>query len=739
MTVLPVIVVVMNRQVAGWVAHRWSKWVILGIALLFIGGIGSFGAKLTSVQDNDIANWLPSEAESTQVLTKAASFSTTDNIPAIIVYVRESGITGQDIETIANDMKEMKGVDSISSVITAGFAGLPDDRIDIWIPYLNELTGPDLARFTSADGQAVQVIATLTMSSEGWDKLPGVVGDLKKVAETDSDGLTVAVAGPAALGADQSEAFGGIDGVLLFSAIGVVIVMLLLTYRSPILWLIPLFCGVASVITAQGVVYLLAKYADLTVNGQSAGILSVLVLGAGIDYALLLVARYREELHNYEDRHEAMAHALHRAAPAILASGATVVIGLLCLVFAQMNSTAGLGPVAAAGIVVALLMMTVLLPALLVICGRWVFWPFVPRFGTQPKTADGFWAKVGTLLTKRPRAVWIGTTIVLAALSFGMLQLNATGLSNAEQFTTEQPSIAAEAVLAKHFPGGSGVPVSVVANEGSSDAVVNALKTVEGIDPATVIAKGAKDGIVYIEGTLTEAPDSKEAFQTVENAREALHAIDGADALVGGQTALNMDVQNASGADNRLIIPIILVVVLLILMALLRAVTAPLILLGTVVLSFGAALGISALVFRHVFDFAGADSSFPLFTFVFLVALGIDYNIFLMTRVREESLQWGTRKGALIGLGATGGVITSAGLVLAGTFAALATLPIVFLAELGFAVALGVLLDTLIVRSVLVTALNLDIGRHMWWPSALGKKEDVAEPQPKEEDPVPVG
>ena len=319
----------MNRQVAGWITHRWAKWAILAFALLFIGAIGSFGAKLTSVQNNDIASWLPGDAESTQALAKATSFTDTNHIPAVIVYVRESGITGADIKTIVEDIQAMKSVESITGVTSNGIAGLPEDKINLWIPYLPSLTPDQLAQFTSTDGKAVQVIATAQMSAEGWDKLPDIVEDLRKIADTDSNGLTAAIAGPAAMGADQAKAFGGIDTVLLYSAVGVVIVMLLLTYRSPILWLLPLLCGVGSVLTAQGVVYLLAKYADLTVNGQSAGILSVLVLGAGIDYALLIVARYREELHRYADRHEAMAHALHRAAPAILASGATVVLSLI--------------------------------------------------------------------------------------------------------------------------------------------------------------------------------------------------------------------------------------------------------------------------------------------------------------------------------------------------------------------------------------------------------------------------
>lgn len=693
----------MNRSVAGWITHHWAKWIVLAFALLTVMVMGSFGSKLTSVQDNDIASWLPGDAESTKVINLADEFTNPDDIAAVVLYTRPGGITPADLTKARADVAQLGKVETVNG----------------------NVAGP----VPSEDGEALQTIATIRMSSDGWEDLPDRVDDIRAIAEKNAGGLTISIAGPAALGADQAEAFAGIDGILLLAAVAIVFVILLITYRSLQLALLFLFCGVGAVGIAQGVVYLLAKHADLTVNGQSAGILSVLVLGAGVDYALLIVARYREELHNYEDRHEAMAHALHRAAPAVLASGATVIIGLLCLMFAEMNSTASLGPVGAAGIACALLVMLVMLPALLVIVGRWIFWPFVPKFGAPLRTEKGFWAKIGRRISKAPRAVWIVTTLILIAFSFGVTQLNADGLTNEQSFTKEQPSVLAEQKLAEHFPGGAGSPVAVVANGASAEAVKAAFAGVDGIDGNTVQLKSpAGSPVAYLEGTLTTAPDSKAAFATIDRVRDAVHAVDGADALVGGNTAVNKDVQNASRADNLLIIPIILAVVLVILALLLRAIAAPLILLVTVVISFAAAVGISALVFKHVFNFAGADSSFPLFAFVFLVALGIDYNIFLMTRVREESLRFGTRRGALIGLAATGGVITSAGFVLAGTFTALATLPIVFLAELGFVVAIGVLLDTIIVRSVLVTALNLDIGRHIWWPSKLAQKRDVPEP-----------
>jgi RND superfamily putative drug exporter len=683
----------MSRQASSWIVHRHGKWGALVVLLVLLGGLGSFGSRLGEVQRNDAASFLPGGAESTRVIDEASTFADPDLVPAVVLLVRDGGARPDDVQRLAA-LKER-------------LASLPG------------VTGEVVGPIPSQDREAAQLVVTLRIDpDEGFEQLPDTVDELRDVAAQDAGGAEVYVAGPAALAADQAQAFAGIDGILLLAAISVVVVMLLLTYRSPILWIIPLFCGVLSVFAAQGVVYLLAKYADLTVNGQSAGILSVLVLGAGIDYALLIVARYREELRNTEDRHAAMAHALHRAAPAVLASGSTVVVGLLCLLLAQMQATAGLGPVAAAGIVVALLTMLVLLPALLVVCGRWVFWPFVPRCGDPQPAEDGIWGRVGRRIARRPRAVWAVTTLLLAGFTVGLVQLDANGLSDAEQFTTEQPSIVAEEALAEHFPGGAGAPVQVVVDAAHVDAAASTLQGVQGIAPDSVSEPVVRGDVGYVEGTLEAAPDSRAAFDTVDRARAALADVPG-DPLVGGTTAINHDVQQASAADTRLIIPVVLLAVLLILGVLLRSVMAPVVLLVTVVLSFGAALGISALVFRHVLGFGGTDSSFPLYAFVFLVALGIDYNIFLMTRVREESLVHGTRRGALIGLAATGGVITSAGLVLAGTFAALGSLPIVFLAELGFAVALGVLLDTLVVRSVLVTALTLDLGRWMWWPSAL--------------------
>ena len=727
---------------------RLRAWVMiivgLVVAVVALAAFASMAGKLSGVQDNDIASWLPGDAESTEVIERTSELASDDESPAIVAFVRDSGITAADVVAARDALLELLDFDKnvVSAISPAALALDPAAQQTLATASADGISDDLVAKLTSEDGTALQLIVTYKIDdTAGFEELPDAIDEMRDIVESHSSGgLQGYVGGPLAFGADQATAFAGIDGILLLAALGVVIVMLLLTYRSPFLWLIPLFCGILSVGAAEGVVYLLAKYADLTVNGQSAGILAVLMLGAGIDYALLLVARYREELRNFEHRIDAMSHALRRAAPAIVASGLTVVIGLLCLSFAQMNSTAGLGPVTAAGIVVALLVMLIVLPLLLVIFGRWVFWPFVPRFGDVKAEGSGLWGRVGTQVAKRPRTVWVTTTVLLGLACVGMTQLNSGVLANADTFTKEQPSIVADEVIAQHFPAGEGSPLQVVANASEAVAVSKALDTIEGLEPGSSTptdnpAEGtagvAKDGIVYFERTLTTASDTEDAYDTVERARDVVHAIDGADAQVGGISAISLDIREASSADNQLIIPLILLVVLLVLGVLLRSIMAPLILLGTVVLSFGAALGISAVVFQQVFDFAGTDTSFPLFAFVFLVALGIDYNIFLMTRVREESIKVGTRRGALIGLAATGGVITSAGLVLAGTFSALATLPIVFLAQLGFVVALGVLLDTIIVRSVLVTALTLDVGRWMWWPSHLWRTDGshhVADP-----------
>jgi putative drug exporter of the RND superfamily len=680
------------------VCGRWTKWIVLGLWVVVLAVAGPLAGKLSSVEKNDNSAWLPANAEATQVSELQKQFQPDDIAPAVIVYERPSGITPPDQAKVAQDVKALGTIQGV----------------------VGQVVGPVPAQ----DGKALQVIVPIKIDAAGWEKIVDVVNEVKQTIGPGANGLAVYVTGPAGSAADSAKAFEGIDSALLYTTLIVVTIILLITYRSPVLWLLPIISAGVALTTAQAVIYLLAKHAGLVVNAQSAGILTVLVFGAGTDYALLLVARYREELRRHEDRHEAMAFALHRSGPAIIASAATVAVGMSILTLAELNSTSGLGPVAAIGIVVGLLAMITLLPALLVIFGRWLFWPVRPKFGTAEPTATGFYARLGGRIARRPRAVWVGTAMALGILSLGLFQLNANGLTSEDTFTTTQPSVTGQEVLARHFPAGGGQPVTVIATAAQADQVKAAFAATPGI--AAVADPVFKNNLVQLDGTLQAAPDSPAAQQTVDRVRDAVHAVPGANAKVGGMTAMVVDINDANRHDNRLIIPLVLLVVLVILAILLRAIVAPLMLIATVVLSFAAALGVSALVFRHVFGFAGEDTSFPLFVFVFLVALGIDYNIFLMTRVREEAHKHGTRRGAVIGLAATGGVITSAGIVLAGTFAALGSLPLVAFAEIGFAVAFGVLLDTLIVRSVLVTALNLDIGRWVWWPGKLSQVRDEA-------------
>ncbi len=690
----------MGRSFASRVSHPRLKWVVLVVWLVLAGVSAPLAGGLTDQQENDVAAWLPSDAESTRALERQVDLgSDPDLIPAVVVYERTDGLTPEDQAAVQQDVEAFGRLDALDGAVV----------------------GP----IPSEDGQALQLVVPLNVGPDGWEAIAPLVDGMRAEASDGPDGLTAYVTGPAGSAADSSEAFAGIDGTLLIAALGVVIVILLLTYRSPVLWILPIFSAVIALFCSQAVVYLLARYADLTVNAQSASILTVLVVGAGTDYALLLVARYREELRLHTDRHEAMTEAVHRAGPAVLASGGTVVLGMLCLVAAQMNSTAGLGPVAAIGVAVTLLVLMTLLPSLLVICGRWVFWPVRPSFGSAEPSATGIWARVGAAIRPRPRATWVVTSVLLLLACLAVTRLDPSGLTQAESFRGTPESIAGDAAAARHFPAVAGNSVYVVTTADTADEVADAVAATDGIaqvgDPQVV----GDDALV--EASLADRFDSAAAYATIDRLRTALDDAGDGQALVGGNTALNLDVQNASQRDNRVVIPLIMLVVLAVLALLLRALVAPLLLIATVVLSYGAALGLSALVFDWTIGVTATDSSFPLFVFVFLVALGIDYNIFLMTRVREEAADHGTRRGALVGLAATGGVITSAGLVLAATFAVLGTLPLTFLTQLGVAVALGVLLDTIVVRSVLVTALTLDVGRWMWWPSRLARRPDEPE------------
>jgi RND superfamily putative drug exporter len=714
-----------------------AVWVFAGIAVVFFligfGGL-SFQGKLGDVQKNDNSSFLPSSADSTKVNNAAQNFNPVQTIPGFIIYQRKSGLTDEDKAKIAGDPATFRGLEGVA----ADQVGEPQFSKDgtvaaISVPLVGKTgnkskTGPELV-----------------------DNEKAVIAAARKGAPS---GLAVHSAGAAGVLVAFIDSFDGLDGSLLFSAGIVVILILLVVYRSPVLWFFPLFSAVLALGAAALVIYPLAKHGVITLNGQSQGILSVLVIGAGTDYALLLVSRYREELHEYESRVDAMIVAWKAAAQPIGASAITVVLGLLCLTFADLNSTAGLGPVCAIGIGCTVLIMLTVLPVLLVICGRWIFWPKRPRVDYATDIAmHGLWGRIATAVTKNARKCWIVTAIVLVACVVAITGLKTDGLSTIDGFTSKPDAVTGQHIYDNAgFGKGAGAPADILFNADKVDEVLAAVKPIEGVvqaanavcvqaDYATVAAAikanpavGAAlatacppaalqvqpvNGQLLANAVLTDSYDTQAAYDTVKRIRAAVGNIDGADALVGGSSATNLDIQDASRHDRNLIIPLVLLVILIVLGIVLRALVAPLILIGTVVLSFTASLGVSALFFNHIFHFVNADPAFPLFAFVFLVALGIDYNIFLMTRVREETLEFGTRQGVVRGLSVTGGVITSAGCVLAATFVVLGVLPIVFLAEIGFTVAFGVLLDTVIVRSILVPALSYDIGKKIWWPSKL--------------------
>jgi RND superfamily putative drug exporter len=688
-----------GRRLAEIPAGSWTKWLVVGFWVVIFAVAYPLAGKLGHAEKNDASSWLPASAESVKVLDVQSRLQSPNTYTGVVVYYRASGLTAADRAKAAADARRFAGLGGV-------------------VP--GQVAGP----LVSADGTAMQTLVPVNVGSQGWNGAIAPVDAMRAIAGAGANGLVSHVTGLLGNAADNAKVYQGLSSTLLYAALAVVIVILLIAYRSPVLWLVPVISSVVALITAEAVVYLLAAHAGLTVNEESSSILKVLVFGASTDYALLIVARYREELRRHDRRHPAMATALRRAGPAIIASGSTVIIALLMLSFAQLGSTKGLGPVLAIGVGVGMLAMLTLLPALLVAFPRGIFWPYKPRYGSAEPTARGLWARVGWAIAPRARLVWVSTAVLLGVLALGLTGLKASGLTTAQSFSGHPDSVTGETVLAAHFPAGAGQPVIVIGSPAAAVPLRAAVAATPGI--THVSAPVTLAGYAYLQGTLTAPPDSQAAYNTVDRVRAAVHAVPGARALVGGQSAVTLDVARASDHDRTLLLPLILAVVLVILVILLRALTAPLILTATVVLSFAAALGVSAFFFNHVFGFGGADNSFPLLVYVFLVALGIDYNIFLMTRVREEAHRRDARHGAITGLAATGGVITSAGFVLAGTFAALATIPSTFTTELGFAVAFGILLDTIVVRLLLVTALNLDVGRWMWWPSKLAHTPDPA-------------
>ncbi len=724
----------------------------LVIALLVIigwfgvgGAAGPLFGKLTSVQKNDSTGFLPSSAESTKASEIATKFTAADTklLPALVIF---SGTA------------DAQGIASVSAFVQKLTEAKVPDTTKTVGDYLAD--GAQLIPVPSKDGKGILLSVPLDNDklavplANNKPALPEVVAAIRIAADT-VPGFESHVTGIGGILADLFGSFGSIDTDLLLITLLVVGIILIIVYRSPVLWFIPLFAAVMALSVGGGIVYLLAKNDTIALDGQSQGILSVLVIGAATDYALLLIARYREELHHFDSRVDAMKVALKGVIEPIVASGLTVIAGLLVLGLSDLKSVRSLGPVAAIGILSAQLVMLTLLPAILVLCGRWIFWPKVPRHDDVDDRLSGIWSKVSDSVGRSPRRVWVGSGLLLVISAGFAFQLNTSGLSQTEAFTGKPDSVVGLTKLSEHFPAGSGDPTLVYVPVADTAKVIDILDSFDGVDSATVTLDvptdmpmgspgigdyGVKviDGWTQIQAILDQPADSIAAQNYIPAMREAVHAAS-ATALVGGSTAANYDIQVANLHDRNLIIPVALLVIGIILALLLRSLVAPLLLIATTVLSFGATLGICHLVFTHVFKFAGTDGAFPLFAFVFLVALGIDYNIFLMTRIREEAKRLGTREGILKGVTVTGGVITSAGIVLAATFAVLATLPLVFLVELGFAVAFGVLLDTIIVRSLLVPALSYEMNAKVWWPSALSKADATSEAEAPDTDRVIEG
>lgn len=675
---------------------RWLVPVLLLLGWLAVGAVGGpYAGRLGEVAENDNAAFLPSDAESTEVADARADFQDADVLPAVVVWEAPDGLAPEAAGEAAAQLERVAGLDGI--------------------------TPPVSPPIPSEDGNALTAVVQIDTS--GAAEVDAVVEEIRATLG-EAAGAAVHVTGPAGFAADLGSAFAGIDGVLLVVALAVVLVILLVVYRSPILPLAVLVSSVLGLGLASWAVYLLADAGTLTLNGQSQGIMSILVVGAATDYALLLVARYREELREHRGRFEAMATALRRAAGPIVASGGTVIAGVLCLLLSNLNSNRSLGPVAALGIGASLLAALTFLPAVLVLLGRAAFWPFRPRYGSEAPEHAGVWDRVARLVGRRPRALWAGVGAVLLALTALVPTFRADGVSESELFLDRVEAVEGQEALSRHFPGGAGSPVLVLSSSGDADRVAQAATGVDGVSPAANAPEPQIAGDrALLELTLADPADSDAAVGTVRELRAALDDV-GEDVLVGGRTAELLDTNEISARDRTLIIPVVLAVILLVLIGLLRSVLAPVLLVLTVVLSFAATLGVAGLVFDHVLGWPGADPGVPLFAFVFLVALGIDYNIFLMSRVREESASIGTRPGVLRGLAVTGGVITSAGLVLAATFSALAVIPILFLAQIAFLVAFGVLLDTFVVRSLLVPALAYDLGPRVWWPNRRLRRAD---------------
>lgn len=732
--------------------HNTTRWLRIGLPVLLVlawvalGGMGgSFFPRVNEVSTNNQSAYLPDSADSTAVQNRLADFTDTGGVPAVVVVTGSGSLTQAQLAQLRDLPPRLEGV--------TGVTGTPSPPI------------------LSKDGHAAEIIVPVNSgkASDAATAIRGVLNDHLP------SGTHAWITGPGGFLADMVSALLGIDGLLLGVALLAVFVILVLVYRSPLLPVLVLATSMLALSSSLFVVWWLAKWKIVLLSGQVQGILFILVIGATTDYALLYVSRFREALQEGLPRWDAAWRAWRGAFEPIVASGGTVIVGLLCLLLSDLLSNRALGPIGAIGIAIAVLAALTFLPALLALAGRVAFWPFAPRVAGAAATGElptrGFWAHQARLVSRRPRVVWVVCTLALLAVGSGVLQLSASGVPQSDLVVGHSEARSGQQVLGEHFDAGSGSPVYLLVPQDKLAATVGVVDRVPGLAGVAAAAKGSPSGQVgvsvvdgelsyrapavpgapvpeptlsrgdvLLSATLTDPADSDAASAVVRQLRAELNTHLGHEVVkVGGVTATSIDSNDTSIRDRNLIIPVILVVIFLILMLLLRSVLAPALLIGSVIVSYTAALGVSALVFNHLFHFAGADPAVPLYGFVFLVALGVDYNIFLMTRVREEAATHGTRPGVLRGLIATGGVITSAGVILAATFTALSVIPILFLVQIAFMVAFGVLLDTFVVRSLLVPALSYDVGRAIWWPSRLwrhGPEEAVPAPRSEAESAV---
>ncbi|MDA8551738.1 MMPL family transporter [Aquiluna sp.] len=685
------------RYLTGKATAPLNMLVALGFAVFAFVGLPLEATETTPT------NGLPDSAESVQVAKIQENFDVVEGSAAFIVYFSETEFTETQLEWIQGAFDPQK-------MMPAGGAN------EKFLEFSNaEVMGEPFVppAAISEDGTTALITVPLD-ATDDFELTTERVETMRELApEAMPAGIDVYVTGPEAFIKDVGSIFEGADFLLLAFTAGVVAVLLLVTYRSPVLWLIPL----AVVGTADGMAGILARrvadFLGFVPDGSVTGILSVLVFGAATNYALLLIARYREELLNFEDRRQAMRVAIRGAGPAILASGSTVAVALALLLLAEIEGRQVLGLVSAVGIVVAMVAGLLVLPSALVVFGRWIFWPFVPRVGGKNPYEKSIWSKLGNAVSKKPLAVAAIGVAILGGLASGGLGIK-NGLSATEIFIEKPEAVLGQEVLADAFPAGSATPTFVVVE---TEYVDEARELVD-IPGVAEISDGQSDAnYSELRLVLDADPESNEALEVIRDLRVILDELpDGAIALVGGQDASTLDVTDATARDQALLVPLILVSVFLILILLLRSLAAPIFLMIAVVGSFFSALGASWLIFQYVYGFPALDLTVLILAFLFLVALGVDYSIFLVTRAQEEARLLGTRAGMRKALGATGGVITSAGVLLAAVFTVLGVLPLIALAQVGTIVGIGVLLDTLLVRTIIVPAIAFVTGKKFWWP-----------------------